>query len=294
MPGNFETRNSRVGRASSAFTSGALTYPADIGTMSRSSHYVEFMINENVEAKAEFRVGSYNNAPRGIPERNKGSVPRAPMRRALGSITLYMPSQIQVSQKANYGEAEIGLLVAGALGAYKGAVGGIKNIDFGALGQTAKDEAANIGVAALEGAGATGAKAAKAIASGETTNNRTEMKFEGIDRRSFQFSFRLLPRSAQEAERIEQIVTMFRLHSMPEFTDDALGRTLQAPSTFDIRYHPEQHLHKIGTCALEAVDVKFGGDRPQFFKDDQPTEVELTMTFKELEIMTKEKIAIGY
>ena len=44
----------------------------------------------------------------------------------------------------------------------------------------------NIGAKALEGAGATGATAAKAIASGETTNNRTEMKFEGIDRRSFQ------------------------------------------------------------------------------------------------------------
>ena len=120
------------------------------------------------------------------------------------------------------------------------------------------------------------------------------MKFEGIDRRSFQFTFRLLPRSPEEASAIQEIVTLFRYHSMPGFTDDMLGRTLKAPSTFDIQYYPEEHLHKIGTSALEAVDVKFGGDRPQFFKDNQPTETELTLTFKELDIVTKEKVARGF
>lgn len=287
-------KSNRATTASQKFRAGSLTYPSDVGVLSRTDHYVEFMINEQVGAKAEFNVGAYNLNPKGIPTRNKGSVPRAPTRRALGSITLYMPSQIQVSQKANYGEAEMGMIVAAGLAGYKGFAGGVKNIDFGAVGETLKKEGANTAASALEGAGATGAKAALAIASGQTTNNRTEMKFEGIDRRSFQFSFRLLPRSSKEAELIEGIVTMFRLHSMPEFTNDSLGRTLKAPSTFDIRYHPEEHLHKIGTCALEAVDVKYGGDRPQFFKDNQPTEVELTMTFKELEIMTKEKIGIGF
>jgi hypothetical protein len=174
-------------------------------------------------------------------------------------------------------------------------VGGASNIDMGVLGSTLAKEAKNKTAAALEGAGATGAKAAKAIMSGETTNNRTEMKFEGIDRRSFQFTFRLIPRSSAEAEMIEQIVQTFREHSMPSFTTgDSLGRTLKAPSTFDIQYHPAEHLHAIGTSVLEAVDVKFGGDRPQFFGDGQPSETELTMTFKELDIVTREKVAQGF
>ena len=205
-----------------------------------------------------------------------------------------MPNQIQVSQKANYGEAEIGLLVAGAIASYNTVSGGLGNIDLGAVADTLKKESGTGVAKALETAGATGAVAAKAIASGETTNNRTEMKFEGIDRRSFQFTFRLLPRSPEEASAIQEIVTLFRYHSMPGFTDDMLGRTLKAPSTFDIQYYPEEHLHKIGTSALEAVDVKFGGDRPQFFKDNQPTETELTLTFKELDIVTKEKVARGF
>ena len=276
---NLESIVSNLFGAGGKSRSGNLQYPMDVGHMSRSDHYVQFFINEQIDAKASI---------------SGGAVPRAPTTRASGSITLYMPNQIQVSQKANYGEAEIGLLVAGAIASYQTVSGGLSQIDLGSVADTLKKEGGNTVAKALEGAGATGAVAAKAIASGETTNNRTEMKFEGIDRRSFQFSFRLLPRSSKEAQAIQEIVTLFRYHSMPGFTDDSLGRTLKAPSTFDIRYHPEEHLHKIGTCALEAVDVKYGGDRPQFFKDNQPTETELTLTFKELDIVTKEKVAQGF
>ena len=54
------------------------------------------------------------------------------------------------------------------------------------------------------------------------------------------------------------------------------------------------HLHRIGECALESVNVKFGGERPQFFKDHQPVETELTLQFRELDLVTKEKVALGY
>lgn len=287
---------STLASATAAFKSGGLTYPTDVGTMSRMEHYVQFFINEQVGANASFRVGAYSSG--GNTERLPGTMERAPTQRTLGSICLYMPAQIQVSQKANYGEAEIGLVVAGALkaGVSLGkAIDGKDAFDLGSFAKTVAGESANTLSATLEGAGATGAKAALAIKSGQTTNNRTEMKFEGIDRRSFSFSFRLIPRSADEARRIESIVTMFRLHSMPEFAGyDGLGRTLKAPSTFDIEYHPAEHLHKIGTSVLEGVDVKFGGERPQFYVDNQPSETELTLTFKELEIVTKEKIAKGY
>ena len=304
---NLESIVSSLFGAGGKSRAGNLQYPMDVGHMSRSDHYVQFFINEQIDAKANISGGALPDQnfrtvgdPRdGIKEvvyadRRSRTVPRAPTTRASGSITLYMPNQIQVSQKANYGEAEIGLLVAGAIASYQTVSGGLSQIDLGSVADTLKKEGGNTVAKALEGAGATGAVAAKAIASGETTNNRTEMKFEGIDRRSFQFTFRLLPRSSDEANAIQEIVTLFRYHSMPGFTDDMLGRTLKAPSTFDIQYYPQEHLHRIGTSALEAVDVKFGGDRPQFFKDNHPTETELTLTFKELDIVTKEKVAQGF
>lgn len=288
---------SGLANAASAFRTGGLVYPSDTGTLSRTSHYVQFFINEQAHGSARFSTGAYvSNGTQS--ERLPGTLERAPTVRTLGSICLYMPSQIQVSQKANYGEAEIGALVAGGMAAIN-AMQGKSESDLSGFVDSFKEEGKRGLVAAMEGAGATGATAVLAISEGKVTNNRTEMKFEGIDRRAFQFSFRLLPRSAQEAQRIKDIVTMFRLHSMPEFATStsgttALGRTLISPSTFDIEYTPGEHLHKIGTCVLEAVDVKYGGDRPQFFKDNQPVETELTLSFKELEIVTKEKIAQGY
>jgi len=298
MPATLYPTASGLTDAMSSFRTGGLTYPNDVGTMSRTSHYVQFFVNEQSEGSASFSTGAFATAPAGRPERLPGTLQRAPTRRALGSITLYMPSQIQVSQKANYGEAEIGMVVAAALKSGESLVGmmeGSSEFDLGQFASTVGAQARNTLGAALEGAGATGAQAAVAITQGKTTNNRTEMKFEGIDRRSFNFTFRLLPRSPQEAQRIQEIVTLFRLHSMPEFDrGDSLGRTLIAPSTFDIQYTPDEHLHKISTSVLESVDVKYGGDRPQFYKDNQPTETELTLTFKELEIVTKERVAQGY
>jgi hypothetical protein len=81
---------------------------------------------------------------------------------------------------------------------------------------------------------------------------------------------------------------------MPEYEGETIGRTLIYPSTFDIEYSPGEKLHRISTCALESVEVQYGGDRPQFFEDGHAVETQLTLQFKELELITKEKIAEGY
>ena len=69
------------------------------------------------------------------------------------------------------------------------------------------------------------------------------MKFEGVGRREFSFEFRMLPNNSKEAENIEKIVTAFRYHAMPEIEgSDLSGRTMIAPSTFDIEYFPNTHI----------------------------------------------------
>jgi hypothetical protein len=306
---NTQTPNMQI--AKQAFRSGGLVYPSDVGEMTRSKHYVQFFVNKQSHASASLGIGAYEGQTQMGRNNSNVSVQRAPTQRAEGSIALYMPSQLNVSHKINYGEAEIGAMVA-SIGAGitslvgDGGEGVLQRIQSAAGnlydGATAGGMARLAGVA--EAAGATGARAAVEIAQGKVTNNRTEMKFEGIDRRAFNFTFRLLPRSSEEAERIQQIVSIFRSSALPEFDQsDTLKRTMIAPSTFDIRYmtidangrhYENPRLHRIGTSVLEGVDVKFGGDRPQFFYDGNPVETELTLVFKELEIMTKEKINEGY
>ena len=270
-----------------------LKYPSNL-TSDQAQYWVQFDINVQQKSKIKFGSTAYSTEPLGrSDEFSTMSVPRAPTKKLGSSICLYMPSQIELSHKASYGEAEIGLAVATALGGVKAIQG--QGFDVKKLLDQGGEEVKKALTGVLEATIAPGAQAAQQIIDGKITNNRTEMKFEGIDRRSFQYTFRLLPKTSDEAREIEEIVTLFRYHSMPEFEGSSgSGRTMVIPSTFNITYHPNIHLHRIGECALEGVDVKFGGDRPQFFKDHQPVETQLTLTFKELDIVTKEKVAIGF
>jgi len=287
-----------------------ISYPKELGTMERSKHYVMFFINVQTSATIDFEAKSAedkamaaHNAKSGYsPPKSKtrtdGSTvtqKRAPTKRLSQAIALYMPAQLNMSQKAGYGEAEIGVAVANVMAGYDAVQ---SDASFNELAKRFIGQGENIvkdmATGALD-AVATGAKAARDISQGRVRNNRSEMVFEGIDRRSFAFTFKMLPTSAEEAQAIEDIVTAFRYHAMPEIDgSDPTGRTMTVPSTFDIEYHPNTHLHKISTSVLESVDIQYGGERVQFFTDDQPVETQLTLNFKELEIITKKRIMDGF
>jgi hypothetical protein len=263
-----------------------------------------FYINQSAKSKINFGVGSYDTSPNPPGSIRQDattlSIKRAPTQRLSQAIALYMPAKLAVSHTANYGEQEIGAVVAGGASALATLNSGASNSEIAKeLGsKMVKGGAAqleNMALMALDATIAPGAKAALEISRGTVLNNRTEMAFEGIGRREFSFEFRLLPNNAKEAETIENIVTTFRYHAMPEIEgSDLTGRTMITPSTFDIEYFPNTHLHKISTSVLQSVQVNYGGDRPQFFDDDHPVETQLSLGFKELEIITKERIAKGF
>ena len=269
-------------------------YPLDVDSKS-SSHYIQFQIRVRQQATVLYGSGAVDATSSGGNEYI--TVPRPPRKTLDSTIQIQMPPTIEVSHKINYADTEIGLLVAGLLAAGQSFSDGI-NADKAreAITNSIGGEIKNAITGLAEGIGITGARAANQISSGKVINNRTELKFEGIDRRAFAFTFRMLPKSSEEAQIIKEIVTLFRYHAMPNFPIGGSlgGRTMEVPSTFDISYVPGRHLHKIDECALESVQVKYGGERTQFFVDDQPVETELTLQFRELGIITKEKIAEGF
>ena len=153
---------------------------------------------------------------------------------------------------------------------------------------------------------APGADAAITLASGKVTNNRLEMVFQGTSRRSFSYSFKMMPKSEAEATNVDRIARMFRFYMAPSFDGDiGSSRTMIVPATFDISYYyaegKENHfLNKISTCVLESANVTYGGDRVQFFRPHSdgsgapPVETNIELQFKELELITREKLALGY
>ena len=47
-------------------------------------------------------------------------------------------------------------------------------------------------------------------------------------------------------------------------------------------------MNRIGVCALSTIDVNYGGSKFTTYVDGTPVETQLTLGFKELELVVKE------
>jgi len=210
-------------------------------------------------------------------------------------IALYMPAQVQVQYNSKYGPTEISSL-AGAGAAALDAFAGRNGADF----DTALDKAFGEGKMGLEtglmkilDTAAPGATALLALEKGAVRTPRMELMFEGIGRREFSYEFTFIPKDAEEAVTIESIVKQFKYHMASNFSDDTF-REMEIPSFFNIKYmyrgDENTHLNKISTCALEGMDVSYGGDRFVSYEGGVPQTTKISLKFKEMEIITKSQI----
>ena len=296
-----------------------IAYPEDLGS-NEQGHYVVFHINEQENANVKFSQGrNLKKASKYSgnefddfhqPEKTSISVPKAATKRLEASIAMYMPATVGVQQASTYGEVEMGAFATMAANLYKKSGDeGVFNKAFGkAVLEEAGRAASDTAETALKAAAdtlASGAKGAIELASGKVTNNRLEMVFQGIGRRSFSYSFKMMPKSEAEANTVDEIVRMFRFYMAPSFEEDiSSSRTMIVPATFDITYmnrnKENSFLNKISTCVLESANVTYGGERVQFFRPHSdgsgapPVETSIELQFKELELITREKLALGF
>ena len=262
------------------------------------------------------------------PGQKTNSVPRAATRRLKSTIAMYMPASVGVSTNSNYREVEIGALASGMVSAMNTLSRSNPFDNIAAFSKNvvkAGEDFANAARASEAGEtfrenfvrgildplpGLSGIGAVQDIQRGFVRNNRLELTFDGIGRRSFSFNFKCMPKSENEAKAVDKIVNMFRFYMAPSFkgTDVSQSRTMIVPATFDITYlfengTPNAFLNKISTCVLESCDVKYGGERVQFYRPTQnfrgedgapPVETDITLGFKEIELITRERIGVGF
>ena len=269
--------------------------------------------NQNRTVTKEFKIKSnqiddVSTDPRN-QQRNDGStvsVKRAPTKRLASSICMYMPATVGVSQSADYSEPDIGGLakiLAGVSGEFMKS--GSFSESFGAIKGDLKTSLAEASKTVFDGI-APGAKAIAEIQSGKVFSNRMEMVFKGVPRRSFSFQFTMMPKSEAEAASVNKICQMFRFYMAPSFEGavDA-SRTFIVPATFDIEYRmvggkENNYLNKISTSVLTGCEITYGGERTTFFRPHAdgngapPVQTSISLTFKELEIITRERIGAGY
>lgn len=213
------------------------------------------------------------------------------------AIALYVSEPPAVKYNAQYNNRDLGTL-AGMVGAMAGggsATGSISS-DLGEGGAALALKFAQLPqMFGASTADIVGASAKVAL------NPFKEVLFESVDFRAFSFRYKFMPRSKKEAEEVFNIIEKFKFHMHPELSANKLFYIY--PSEFQITYHfintdnnkdGGGYFHKFKPCVLESMEVNYGGEQFSSFVDGKPTEINLSLVFRETEILTKQQIAQGY
>jgi hypothetical protein len=128
------------------------------------------------------------------------------------------------------------------------------------------------------------------------TNPFREVFFEGVDYRQFNFRYRFMPKDRTESQAVYNIIQTFKEHMHPELSKG--GYFYIYPSEFEIVYYYKNkenpYFNRISQCALTDMSVDYGGEQFASFLDGSPTEINITLSFRELELLTKDSIKQGY
>ena len=224
------------------------------------------------------------------------------------SIAMYLPPNVEDNTTAGYNDFRTGM--AGFL-----AAGGSKALaqggDAAAITQSVLDSAEGlIGKAgqrilsdvAEMAIGAEGTNELINKAFGVADNPYMEVLFDAMALRTFTYTFNMAPRNEQEAAEIKNIIQVFRFHMTPELRGNQ-SRFIGLPSEFDIHYmflskdgvaSENTFYNKIATCVLTNCAVNYTPNGVKSFEDGGPTATKMTLTFKEKEMLTKERINQGF
>ena len=258
---------------------------------------------------SRLRDGRTNSAVKiGRPTKNSVTASRPTHSVATAAVALYMPPGINVKYDVANGPSELGMAGLGVktFAETAGATNDEAQMDafLSGLKGVGLEATKRIGVGALEALGAGDVGGAITKVTGFAENPFSEVVFEKVNHRAFNYTFNLTARNKEEVEDINKIITLFKYHMHPSLNFDvAGGRYFKVPSEFEIHYAYQgqlnNYLNKISRCVLTGCEVNYGGEEfttfRQFDNDGAaPVQISMTLSFTETEIMTKETIAQGY
>ena len=205
------------------------------------------------------------------------------------SIILYTPPETKFGYKANYTEAETGML---------GGLAGAENF-------TQMLSAGGAGIASMLSSAmqvlSPGIGGLATRMTGQTTNPNMELAFESVPFRDFTFPFTFAPKNESELEQVHKIIEAFKFHMLPALTD---GESFFiTPSQFEIEYMYRKgnnnYIPRVAKCVLTSMDVDYSpSEKFTTLKPDEqgasPQIIKINLAFKEMLVLTKKNVAGGY
>lgn len=128
---------------------------------------------------------------------------------------------------------------------------------------------------------------------GKVLNSNLELLFQGVNLRTFPFTFDLAPRSRIEAEEIKQIIRTFKQTMSAKNggagsgTNTNAGLFISAPSVYQLTYKTgaakHQFLNTFKPCALTDISVNYTASGTYAtYELGEPVHMQMNLTFKEI------------
>ena len=224
----------------------------------------------------------------GIPT-GKGSA-----RVVKNTLAIYMPQTLKFNMAADYGAEDIG----GALGAFAKIRDGLNSgtffgSDMGAVAQQAGKLATGLSSFFTGGLGS-GIGAAVQRRTGIAPAAMSEMIFNGIDYRTFSFTFKFTPRNRKESDVVNEILHTIKDAMLPlKYGEGKSIAAYKVPHEFVIRFMKGTKINpfidQIGLCACTGIDIDYGSDKFSTHAAGDPVTIDATVSFKELELMERSR-----
>jgi hypothetical protein len=189
-------------------------------------------------------------------------------------VSLYMPDTVSFQYVSNYGEVSI----ADAASSLPGILGKVP----GFLQSVLENAAGKLALNKL----------------GYAFNPQEQVLFQGIDFRTFEMSFTFSPKSAREAQQVQKIIKLFRTYAAPTIVTGAAGFFYTPPGVFNLSFRKDgavnPNINKLTDCVLQSVTVNYAPNGWSSYKDGQPTQTTMDLSFKETVLVDRAKIEQGY
>lgn len=182
----------------------------------------------------------------------------------VGTWRLFIPQSINTSYSANWDKT---------------------NLQF--LGKALDALAAKI-------PGGTEATDAIKLMNGEALNPVSELLFNGIDHRTFSYTFTLYPKNADETKLAKDLIRFFKMNMTPKISPNTMAMVMRYPNYFKIRYlfnsKDNPYINKIAMCVLRSFNVSYQDNAPAFHRDGSPIAYTISLQFQEIEPIYRDMI----
>ena len=232
-------------------------------------------------------------------------------------VDMYFPLTMQFNDNAQYDNAPLNALGAGAEGLINQGAGALEStigafvkggksiFDILRGNQDLTEAGLRVGAARLidkVGLLNTGLANALTLQNRTIINPNMRAMFRGVGLREFTFQFKMIAKSQYENAVIRQIVKHFRKQMYPGTYDiEALGGAsigFKFPHLFqiDFRYKNahNRNIPKIHLCYLRNVSTTINPTGGAMRRDGAPNEIDLTLSFVEHKTLDKKDIDGGY